>query len=250
MGDGDEGLAPPFRGDKLLYPLEHPVGRHRSVVRNLEPLGYRDLRANRAVRRYRGYFLRSFYSLFPWLVRLIAHLGTSYFVAALIVSGIASIVAVILLRRLVELDYPATVAMRSVWFLLIFPTAYFLHIGYSESLFLALALASILAARADRWLLAGVLGAFCWMTRAPGAVLVPTLAVEAAQQWWVKRRWNWSWVWIAIVPAGFAVYLLINWRVSGNPFGFLQARKEIFEQSFALPLRGIRQAIWAHYHSK
>jgi Gpi18-like mannosyltransferase len=197
-----------------------------------------------------GDFLRSFYPLFPWLVRLIAHLGTSYFVAALIVSGIASIVAVILLRRLVELDYPATVAMRSVWFLLIFPTAYFLHIGYSESLFLALALASMLAARADRWLLAGVLGAFCWMTRAPGAVLVPTLAVEAAQQWWVKRRWNWSWVWIAIVPAGFAVYLLINWRVSGNPFGFLQARKEIFEQSFALPLRGIRQAIWAHYHSK
>jgi hypothetical protein len=38
------------------------------------------------------------------------------------------------------------------------------------------------------------------------------------------------------VPAGFAVYLLINWSVSGDPFVFLQARKRLFDQSFALPL--------------
>jgi Gpi18-like mannosyltransferase len=66
-------------------------------------------------------------------------------------------------------------------FFLFFQTAYFLHIGNSEGLFLAVALACILAARGERWWLAGVLGAFCWMTRATGAVLVTTLAVEAAQ---------------------------------------------------------------------
>ena len=237
----------------------------------------------------------AFYPLFPWLVRLVACVSRSYLAAGLIVSGIASVVAAILLRRLVHLDYEESVAMRSVWFLLIFPTAYFLHIGYSEGLFLALALACILAARGERWWLAGVLGAFCWMTRATGAVLVPALAVEAAQQWRVRRRscshgpvgrpstaqpsdvgrpqlrtpdgfvprrigaysalpvgcspWNWQWLWIAIMPAGFAVYLLINWSVSGDPFAFLQARKTLFEQSFASPLTGIRQAIWAHYPS-
>jgi hypothetical protein len=200
----------------------------------------------------------AFYPLFPWLVRLVACVSRSYLAAGFIVSGTASIVAAILLRRLVQLDYPESVAMRSVWFLLIFPTAYFLHIGYSEGVFLALALACILAARSERWWLAGVLGPFCWMTRATGAVLVPTLAVEAAQQYWVRRQsgsqgpvgcsaWNWKWLWIAIVPAGFAVYLLINWSVSGDPFAFLQARKTLFDQSFALPLTGIRQAIWAHY---
>ena len=222
----------------------------------------------------------AFYPLFPWLLRLVACFSKSYLAAGLIVSGIACAVAAILLRRLVRLDYPATVAMRSVWFFLIFPTAYFLHVGYSEGLFLALALASILAARIERWWLAGVLGAFCWMTRAPGAVLVPALAVEATQQYWTKRRlrshgavspyqmhhagnaptqrddynnlrghqaWKWQWLWIAIVPIGFAVYLLINRSVSGDPFAFLQTRKLSFEQSFALPLAGIRQAIWAHY---
>jgi hypothetical protein len=107
----------------------------------------------------------AFYPLFPWLVRLVAYVSKSYLAAGFIVSGTASVVAAILLRRLVQLDYPASVAMRSVWFLLIFPTAYFLHIGYSEGLFLALALACILAARCERWWLAGLLGAFCWMTR-------------------------------------------------------------------------------------
>jgi hypothetical protein len=223
----------------------------------------------------------AFYPLFPWLLRLVAYVCKSYLFAGLIVSGIASIIAAVLFRRLVQLDYTASVALRSVWFLLIFPTAYFLHVGYSESLFLAMALGSILAARLERWWLAGVLGVFCWMTRGVGAVLVPTLAVEAAQQYWVRRKfcshgavspcqnpeggnasaqrgdynktncsaWNWKWLWIAIVPTGFVVYLLINWRVAGHPFAFLQTRKVSFEQSFALPSAGIRQAIWALYPS-
>jgi len=189
----------------------------------------------------------AFYPLFPWLIRLVAYFSKSYLAAGIIVSGIASVVAAILLRRLVQLDYPASVAMRSVWFFLIFPTAYFLHVGYSEGVFLALAFACILAARVERWWLAGGLGAFCWMTRAAGVVLVPALAVEATHQYWLMRRWKWRWLWIAIVPSGFAVYLLINWSVSGDPFVFLQTRRISFEQSFALPLAGIREAIWAHY---
>lgn len=186
---------------------------------------------------------KAFYPLYPWTIRVVAFVVDNQFAAALVVSGIALIVAVILFRRLAQIDYPASVALRSVWFLLIFPTAYFLHTSYTESLFLALALGCIFAARRDKWWLAGVLGAFCWMTRATGAVLVPTLAVEAAQQYWVRRRWDWRWLAIAIVPLGFVVYLLINWHVSGDPFAFLKTRKASFVQSFAWPAQGIREAI-------
>ena len=69
--------------------------------------------------------------------------------------------------------------------------------------------------------------AFCWLTRATGAVLVPTLAVEAAQKYSTNRRWNPRWLWIALVPTGFAVYLLLNWRVTGDALAFLQTRKDI-----------------------
>lgn len=64
----------------------------------------------------------AFYPLFPWLLRLVAYICKSYLFAGLMVSGIASIIAAVLLRRLVQLDYSASVAMRSAWFLLIFPT--------------------------------------------------------------------------------------------------------------------------------
>ena len=81
------------------------------------------------------------------------------------------------------------------------------QVGYSESLFLALALASVLAARVNRWPRAGLLRGFCWLTRATGAVLVPALTVEATQQYSTIRRWSPRWLWIALVPAGFAAYL-------------------------------------------
>ena len=186
---------------------------------------------------------KAFYPLFPWFVRVVGYFTHTLLQAAFIVSGIASVAAVVLLRRLVLLDYPATVARRAVWFFLIFPTAYFFHIGYSESLFLALALASVLCARLNHWIWAGLLGALCWMTRPLGIALVPALAVEAAQQYWTTRKWNWRWLWIGIVPAGFAVYLLINYRVSGDPLAFVQTRKTVFIQEFSTPWNAIRGAI-------
>jgi hypothetical protein len=189
----------------------------------------------------------AFYPLFPWLMRLVTYITRSYLIAGLLISCIASVIAAIALRRLVQLDYAGSVAMRSVWFFLIFPTAYFLHVPYSESLFIALALTCLMTARTERWWIAGLLGALCWMTRGVGVVLVPALAAEAAQQYYARRRWDWRWVWIAIVPAGFAVYLLINWHITGSAFAFLQTRRVSFHQSFALPFVGIRQAIKAHY---
>jgi len=181
-----------------------------------------------------------FYPLYPWSVRAVQHVTGDYLVAGFVVSAIGLLAVVILLRRLICVDFSREVGLRAVWFLLIFPTAYFLQIAYTESLFLALAIGSIFAARRERWWAAGGLGALAWMTRANGAVLVPTLAVEAAYQWWTTKRWNWHWLWIALVPLGFAVYLLLNWRVTGDPFTALRMRKTISVTSWAWPWTGMR----------
>jgi hypothetical protein len=185
---------------------------------------------------------QSYYPLFPWLIRLVAIVTRSYFVAGFIVAGVCSVAAAILLRRLVRLDFSARVAMLSVWFFMIFPTSYFLHIPYTEGLFLALSLGSLLAARSGRWGLAGLLGGLGWMTRPTGVVLAPVLAMEAAHQYWEHRRWNWRWLWIGIVPCGFIVYVLVNWYVSGDPLTFMRNRETVFTQSFATPWHGIREA--------
>jgi Gpi18-like mannosyltransferase len=182
------------------------------------------------------------YPLFPWTVRLFAAVTRDYLVAAFVVSGLACAAAAILLRRLVARDYGEAVAQRAVWFFLIFPTAYFLHIGYTESLFLAFMLASLLSARNERWPMAGLFGALCWMTRPTGIVLLPTLAIEAAHQFWETKRWRWQWLWIAFVPVGFGVYLLLNLKIAGNAFAFLPMRKQLFHMSGAWPWVGMRAA--------
>jgi hypothetical protein len=184
-----------------------------------------------------------FYPLYPWCVRIVALFNGNYLASALVVSLIALIIAALLLRRLVQIDFSGEIALGSVWFFLIFPTAYFLHAPYTESLFLALAIGSIFAARRDLWWLAGTLGALSWMTRANGIVLIPTLAVEAAYQFWKTKRVNWRWLWIALVPLGFAVYLFLNWRVTGDPFAAFRMRSKMSHTSVGWPWRGMRGAI-------
>jgi hypothetical protein len=190
-----------------------------------------------------GRFSIVFYPLYPWLVRAVAFVFQSYFGAALIVSGVASVCAGLLLRRLVELDQSAKVARLAVWFLFIFPTAYFLHIGYTESLFLALVLGCLLAARKEFWALAGILGVLACLTRVNGLLLVPTLLVEAWLQYRVTRRINWRWLWIAAAGLGFAGYLFLNYRVTGDPFTFSKIMEEHWYKKLTPPWVGIND-LW------
>ncbi len=186
-----------------------------------------------------------FYPLYPWVVQLFQYLVSDYLVAALIVSTLASIGVALLLYRLVEIDYSEQVAKRAVWFLFIFPTSYFLHIGYTESLFLMLVLGSILAARKQHWLLAGILGAFACLTRANGLILLPVLTIEAAHQYWTTRRWQWQWLWIPVAGLGFGGYLVLNKYVTGNAFAFTGLMQQFFFKSLSSPVTGIKAVLGA-----
>lgn len=184
-----------------------------------------------------------FYPLYPWLIRLVSYLTHDFLLSAFLISTIASLSAGLLLFRLIALDHSPKLAERTVWFLFIFPTSYFLHIGYTESLFLALALGCLLAARRQDWPLAGFLGAFACMARAPGLVLLPTLLVEAFCQYRATRRWQWQWLWIAEAACGFGAYLWLNNYLAGDPFAFVQIRREHYYIALASPQVGLSQTI-------
>ena len=184
-----------------------------------------------------------FYPLYPWLVRIASFVVRDYFAAALVVSGIASVAAGLLLQKLTRLDESAATARQAVWFLLIFPTSYFLHIGYTESLFLALVIGSVLMARMRRWDLAGLIGACACLTRVNGLILVPVLAVEALLQYRAARRIDWRWLWMGVVPLGFAGYLALNYHVTGDAFTFSRIMEEHWYKKFTPPWIGIRD-VW------
>ncbi len=180
-----------------------------------------------------------FFPLYPWLVRLTAWIVRDYQVASLVVSGFASVAAALLLFRLARCDETEEVSRHSVWFLLIFPTSYFLHIGYTESLFLAFTLGCFLAAREEHWALAGLLGAGACLTRVNGLVLVPALATEVLLRLWKTRRIDWRWLWLGFIPLGFLAYLWLNHEVTGDYFAFTKIMHEHWYKTFATPWSGI-----------
>ncbi|MGH2455213.1 MAG: glycosyltransferase family 39 protein [Candidatus Limnocylindria bacterium] len=190
-----------------------------------------------------------FYPLFPWLATAVNAVVDQPLVSAFVVSSAASVVVAPLLYRLVRLDEGPAVALRAAWFLLIFPTAYFLHIGYTEALFMALVLGSFLAARTDRWWLAGLLGGLAALTRVNGLILVPALLAEAATRWYEQppgqRRLRAAWLGIGLVLLGPAAYLALNQVVYGDPFTFLEVQRDHWHKSLQAPWVGIGSAfLW------
>lgn len=186
-----------------------------------------------------------FFPLYPWLTGGVLRLVGDPLVSALIVSGVASLFVAPLLARVVGAELGPRVGHRAAWFALIFPTAYFFHVDYTESLFLALVLGSFLAARADRWWLAGALGALAALTRINGLVLILALGAEAATQWWTDpaHRFRWRWLTIGLVAVGFGAYLLLNLGTYGNALTFLRIQNEHWFKSLAPPWDGIRGVI-------
>ncbi len=180
-----------------------------------------------------------FFPLFPWLATIVNVVIDDPLVSAFVVTTVASMFVAPLLYRLVRHDEDASIALRSAWFLLIFPTAYFLHIGYTEAVFMALVLGSFLAARTERWWLAGVLGGLAALARINGLVLIPALAAEAFTQWLqrppAERRLRVEWLSIGLVALGFAVYLGLNYAIYGTPFEFLRVQHDHWFKSLAAP---------------
>jgi Gpi18-like mannosyltransferase len=113
-------------------------------------------------------------------------------------------------------------SQRAIFYLAFFPTSYFLSLPMTESLFLALSLGSVLAARDGRWLIAGLLGGLAALTRFPGILLLVPLAII----FFIERRERplWRVLALALVPAGTAVFMGHLSRAVGNPLAFAQAQ--------------------------
>jgi hypothetical protein len=187
-----------------------------------------------------------FYPLYPWLVGTVNALISTPVVAAFLVTGLASLFVGPLLRRLVAIELGEVIGARSAYFLLVFPTAYFLHIGYTEALFLALAFASFWLARTDRWWLAGGAAALATLARVNGLVLLPALAVEAWLQWRAdpERRLRAEWLAMGGVVIGVGAYLALNYAVYGDAFTFARIQDEHWYKHLAPPWVGIG-GVWS-----
>jgi len=184
-------------------------------------------------------FLIVFFPFYPALVAAFQIVFRDYLLSAFLVSALASVALAMAFRELTRLDHDEKTSQLAVLLLFIFPTSYFLHIPYTESLFLALPVGCFLAARKRMWLAAGALGAVACVTRVNGLILFPALAFEVWEEYRDKQRFDRKWLFLLLVPFGFGLYLFLNYVVTGDALIFMTYQREHWYRYFRFPWEGI-----------
>lgn len=176
-----------------------------------------------------------FYPLYPFLIKFVSFLTNDFQISAILVAIFFSFTASIALFELTILDFNKKTALLAVWFLNIFPTAYFLQASYTESLFLTLSIATVYFFRKELYTFAGGVGALATLTRVNGLFLLPALFLEK-----LKDR---SLIAFLLIPLGFLDYLLVNYIIFHDPFYFSKPLLSNWFKKYELPLVGIKNLI-------
>jgi hypothetical protein len=190
---------------------------------------------------YGGAAREAFFPLYPLLVRVAGALVGSALVGGALASTALLGVALVLLHRLVALDHERAVARNAVLVTALFPMSFFFSAVYSESLFLALSIGAVYAARRERWAWAGALGLLAAATRSAGVLLLVPLVMiylwDTDRPSLRTRPLRADALWLALVPLGLAAYcglLAVGGHDPLAPF----AAQEVWFRSFAGPFVG------------
>lgn len=194
-----------------------------------------------------GYYQyeQAFFPLYPLLIRL----GTSWTglpppAMGLVVSHAAFIIGLFFFRRIAR-ELTRGSEFWSVVMLLTFPTSFFFAAVYSESLFFALATATLWFAQTKRWWLVGIAGALASGTRLFGVFLL----VPVVWQYLVSvkhRRWV-NFMGMALIPIGLAAYMLYLGVIYGDPLLFFHAQPAFGAGRSGEALILLPQVLWRYW---
>lgn len=123
-----------------------------------------------------------FFPFYPLLIRYLGNItNLDYLLAGLIISQLAIFIALLYFYKLIKIDYQENIAWSSLIFLLIFPTAIFFTLVYTEALFICLVIMAFYYARQKQWPLVGIIGFFITLTKPWGVALLLPLIIEYYQ---------------------------------------------------------------------
>ncbi len=183
---------------------------------------------------YPDHGVEAFLPGFPLVLRAVHIVVPSWTAAGLVVSLVAGAVASVFLARLSALEgVPGT---RAVTALVLSPYAVFLFAGYSEALFLALALPGWWCARQGRWASAGVLVALSTGVRITGLFLAVGLLVQYAT---AERRLGRDVLWLLAPFAVLAAFFGYLGAITGDPLRWFHVQQDYWGRSLTLPWQAL-----------
>ena len=183
-----------------------------------------------------------FFPLYPYLVRAVAAVVRSYFVAAYVVSFASYLGALVFLFHLVKIDFSHRTAWWAVILISIFPGSHFFGAPYTESLFILTTIATLYYIRKHEWLMAGMWGALATATRMVSVVLIAAMEFAMTHNIFAEiKKGNWKRFFkllgqVALISllmlVGTGIYLLINWHYTGDALRFLYFQETHWNNGF------------------
>jgi Dolichyl-phosphate-mannose-protein mannosyltransferase len=178
-----------------------------------------------------------FYPLYPALSRLVSEItGIEIIDSMLLVANLATVVAILLLFKLVREHFDDRTALATVAMVSFFPSSIFLSAGYTEPLALLLMVVFFLAITRQRFCAAAMLAGLAVATRSSGIVLFPVLLWEL----WRCRspgRFLAEAIPLSIVAtSGLWLYVIYLGFAFGHPMAFADGQAA-FHESTTMPTR-------------
>jgi len=166
-----------------------------------------------------------FFPLWPMLGRLFGAFSDRPDVALVVLANLLALVAGMFLYRLtVQETGDHGVARRTVRLFALFPPAFVLVLGYSEALYLCLAIGFVLTARARQWRVTVLLGFLAGLTRPVAGLLALPAAVRA---WQTDRRSPTALLAVVSAPLGTLGFLIWSEREQGGWKAPIDAQREL-----------------------
>ncbi|MEM9777888.1 MAG: mannosyltransferase family protein [Chloroflexota bacterium] len=157
----------------------------------------------------------AFFPLYPLLISFTNIFFDNTLLSGIIVSHVAFFFALVYLYRLTLLvtDDNGT-AQRTIYYLSVFPTAFFFSAVYTESLFLCLSVAAIYYAKIKKWEIATIFTLLVGVTRITGILVFGVVGLEwlASHGWTIStcyKKEAWVNLWEGIKEDWFNLSLLL-----------------------------------------
>lgn len=233
-------LLDPFLNDQVAWDSEYYLGTaiggyENPHIPHLTPSGT-PIPANEPVDLEKSmsvsYAFFPFYSWMIWLFALPLKLFglnpiATATLAGVIVSALGALGAVLALYDLTRDSLGEDGALRAVFYLLIFPTGFYLVQVYSEGLFVGLAFGCLAMMKRGYWIPAALLGAAATLTRAVGVALVLPMALAWIRTGEWRQVFQGGIVWrklgnALLVLAPVVAFLVWKFSYLGTAFDFIQ----------------------------
>ena len=177
-----------------------------------------------------------FFPLYPFLMRIIGLVIQNNYIGGIIVSNIALLVSCIFLYKLVKREVNSEIALDSIKFLFLFPTAFIFSAVFSESLFVACMLGSFYYARGNKWFRAGFFGGLTALTRSIGVFVSLPLFFEYIHSKDFKvANVRADILFLSLVPIGLSLFAALNYRLTGDFLAFSHIQQTGWKHEWTNP---------------